>query len=100
MEVPDNQAAQRFFHGTRANLKPGDLIEAGYHSNYGQRKKELLIRNDAQELVRSYNGLAETAYIARLAQEIVALEFGWGLQTQACPVRHGHPAEKRSPVCK
>ncbi len=28
-----------FYHGTRADLKPGDLIEAGYASNYGQRKK-------------------------------------------------------------
>ncbi len=27
------------YHGTRADLKPGDLIEPGYHSNYGQRKK-------------------------------------------------------------
>lgn len=28
-----------YYHGTRANLKPGDLIEAGYNSNYGSRKK-------------------------------------------------------------
>lgn len=28
-----------FFHGTRADLKPGDLIEPGYRSNYGQGKK-------------------------------------------------------------
>ncbi len=27
-----------FYHGTRAALKPGDLIAAGYSSNYGQRK--------------------------------------------------------------
>jgi hypothetical protein len=26
-----------FFHGTKANLKPGDLIKAGYNSNYGKR---------------------------------------------------------------
>ena len=30
---------QRFYHGTKADLKPGDLIEPGYHSNYGQWKK-------------------------------------------------------------
>lgn len=30
--------AQTYFHGTRADLKPGDLIEAGFNSNYGQRK--------------------------------------------------------------
>jgi Rifampin ADP-ribosyl transferase len=26
-----------FFHGTKANLKHGDLIKAGYKSNYGKR---------------------------------------------------------------
>lgn len=30
--------AQTYFHGTKAELKIGDLIEAGYNSNYGQRK--------------------------------------------------------------
>lgn len=29
----------KFYHGTKANLKLGDFIEAGFHSNYGQRKK-------------------------------------------------------------
>jgi rifampin ADP-ribosylating transferase len=27
------------YHGTRAELKPGDLIKAGYNSNYGERAK-------------------------------------------------------------
>jgi hypothetical protein len=27
------------YHGTRADLKPGDLIEPGYNSNYGKRTK-------------------------------------------------------------
>jgi hypothetical protein len=31
--------AKRFYHGTRADLKPGDLIAAGYSSNYGARKQ-------------------------------------------------------------
>ena len=30
--------AQTYFHGTKANLSVGDLIEAGYNSNFGQRK--------------------------------------------------------------
>jgi rifampin ADP-ribosylating transferase len=30
--------AQTYFHGTKAELKLGDLIEAGFNSNYGQRK--------------------------------------------------------------
>ncbi|MBD2311137.1 NAD(+)--rifampin ADP-ribosyltransferase [Desertifilum sp. FACHB-1129] len=28
----------KLYHGTRTDLKPGDSIEAGYHSNYGQRQ--------------------------------------------------------------
>jgi hypothetical protein len=30
--------AQTYFHGTKADLKIGDLIEPGYNSNYGQKK--------------------------------------------------------------
>lgn len=28
-----------FYHGTKADLKQGDLLEPGYSSNYGERKK-------------------------------------------------------------
>src|SRR5687767_6086172 len=34
---------QTYFHGTKADLKIGDLIEAGYSSNYGQRKNSKFI---------------------------------------------------------
>lgn len=27
---------QTYFHGTKADMKMGDLIEVGFHSNYGQ----------------------------------------------------------------
>ncbi|HRF99482.1 MAG: NAD(+)--rifampin ADP-ribosyltransferase [Bacteroidia bacterium] len=30
--------AQTYFHGTKAHLQLGDLIEPGFNSNYGQRK--------------------------------------------------------------
>lgn len=30
--------AQTYFHGTKADLKVGDLIAVGFNSNYGQRK--------------------------------------------------------------
>ncbi|MEZ4686040.1 MAG: NAD(+)--rifampin ADP-ribosyltransferase, partial [Bacteroidia bacterium] len=30
--------AQTYFHGTKADLNIGDYIEAGYNSNFGQRK--------------------------------------------------------------
>src|SRR5688500_1473974 len=39
MTARNDTIAAPFYHGTRAALKPGDLIEAGYSSNYGQRKK-------------------------------------------------------------
>jgi hypothetical protein len=35
----DDLGSQRFYHGTRADLKPGDLIEPGYASNFGKRKE-------------------------------------------------------------
>lgn len=28
----------RFYHGTKVDLKPGDLLEPGFNSNYGSRK--------------------------------------------------------------
>ena len=31
--------SQQFYHGTKSNLKPGDLIKPGFISNYGKRKK-------------------------------------------------------------
>jgi Rifampin ADP-ribosyl transferase len=32
-------STQRFYHGTKANLNPGDLIKPGFKSNYSKRKK-------------------------------------------------------------
>jgi hypothetical protein len=31
-------AKEKFYHGTKADLKPGDLIAPGFNSNYGKRK--------------------------------------------------------------
>ena len=39
METTHNLSLQKFYHGTKANLKQGDLIEPGFNSNYGKRKK-------------------------------------------------------------
>ncbi|HEY8934897.1 MAG TPA: NAD(+)--rifampin ADP-ribosyltransferase [Cyclobacteriaceae bacterium] len=38
-ETTNNHTSEEFYHGTKANLKQGDLIEVGYNSNYGQRNK-------------------------------------------------------------
>lgn len=39
MAVIDAPSSQQYFHGTRADLRPGELIEAGRNSNFGKRKK-------------------------------------------------------------
>ena len=39
MIITDTQDTTPFYHGTKRDLKPGDLIQAGYASNYGKRKK-------------------------------------------------------------
>ncbi len=33
-----NLNSEKFYHGTKANLKQGDLIGPGFSSNYGKRK--------------------------------------------------------------
>ena len=43
MVAIDDLSSQRYYHGTKADLKPGDLIEPGYSSNYGKRKKAAYI---------------------------------------------------------
>jgi Rifampin ADP-ribosyl transferase len=39
MSAIDDLSSGPFYHGTKADLKKGDLIEPGYNSNYGERKK-------------------------------------------------------------
>jgi CRISPR-associated endonuclease Csn1 len=48
------------------------------------KKVQLLLREDAPELVERYTALAETAWISKLARTIVSLFFGWknGIDTQ------------------
>ena len=36
-------AARTYYHGTKADLKAGDLIEAGRISNYGKRKRAAFV---------------------------------------------------------
>jgi hypothetical protein len=39
----DDLSSQRFYHGTRADLKPGDLIKPGHTSNFGKRNKTVYV---------------------------------------------------------
>ena len=43
MTATDEMIPQQFYHGTRADLKPGDLIVPGYNSNYGKRNKAVYV---------------------------------------------------------
>jgi Rifampin ADP-ribosyl transferase len=38
MSAIASRFSQSFFHGTRADLKPGDLIVVGYQSNFAEAK--------------------------------------------------------------
>ena len=35
--------SDRYYHGTKADLKPGDLIAAGHNSNFGSGKKAAFV---------------------------------------------------------
>ena len=37
--MSDDSDGGPFFHGTKADLQPGDLLEPGYSSNYGERRR-------------------------------------------------------------
>ena len=39
MESAKDLSSQTFYHGTKANMKQGDLIEPGFNSNFGKGKK-------------------------------------------------------------
>ena len=42
-EPASDLSSQRLYLGTKANLKPGDLVAAGYSSNYGQQKQAVYV---------------------------------------------------------
>ena len=43
MEAPIDINSQKFYHGTKADLKQGDLISPGFNSNFGKGKKALYV---------------------------------------------------------
>ncbi|MCX2473996.1 NAD(+)--rifampin ADP-ribosyltransferase [Pedobacter sp. MC2016-05] len=42
-ETINTEFIQTFFHGTKGDLKLGDLIKVGLNSNYGQQKEARFI---------------------------------------------------------
>jgi hypothetical protein len=43
MAIIDEPNLEQLYHGTKADLKPGDLIVPGYNSNYGARRKAVYV---------------------------------------------------------
>lgn len=43
MAIIDDVNSTPFYHGTKADLRPGDLLSPGYSSNYGKRKKAAFV---------------------------------------------------------
>ena len=43
MTASDALDSPRFYHGTKADLKPGELIAPGYRSNYGARRQAAFV---------------------------------------------------------
>ena len=39
IKYANDPGSQKFYHGAKANMKQGELIEPGFNSNYGQRNK-------------------------------------------------------------
>ena len=39
IESSNDLNSEKFYHGSKANLKQGDLIEPGFNSNFGQKNK-------------------------------------------------------------
>lgn len=43
MAIIEDPSAEPLYHGTKASLSPGDLIQAGYSSNYGAGKSAAFV---------------------------------------------------------
>ncbi|MDQ1086407.1 NAD(+)--rifampin ADP-ribosyltransferase [Siphonobacter sp. SORGH_AS_1065] len=43
MNLNTESTTKSYYHGTKADLKTGDLIQPGFHSNYGKRNKAKFI---------------------------------------------------------
>jgi CRISPR/Cas system Type II protein with McrA/HNH and RuvC-like nuclease domain len=60
-------------------------IESLRQKGLSGKKAKILVAMDEksyEKALDTYTGLAETSYIARLSQEVMAFYFGWGLQVE------------------
>ena len=83
-ELKGDRVPYVWFHEDRAKEWEAYCGRVFKHAKGLRRRKiDLMLRADAASLVGSkYTALAETAWIAKLAQTIVRLHFGWPLDHQ------------------
>lgn len=64
-----------------SNLKEVGSQTSAQNGGLSDKKMELLTSNQAVELEQRRNDLQATAYLEKLAQQIAAFHFGWGVNT-------------------
>lgn len=75
-EAKDEQTPFQWKHGRDGWDGYKQIVER-HATTLRNKKVQLLLREDAPELVSRYTALAETAWISKLAQTIASLYFGW-----------------------
>lgn len=82
-EAKDQQTPFQWWHNNQSQKAPA-ISWDGYKklvdscaTSLRNKKVQLLLREDAPELVERYTALAETAWVSKLAQTIASLFFGW-----------------------
>lgn len=60
MSALDNLNPQQFYHGTAAELKPGEMVTPGHESDWYQRSSSVFATDDLS-IARTYAGYAADA---------------------------------------
>jgi CRISPR-associated endonuclease Csn1 len=82
-DAKGNRTPYEWFMAERRDQWDAYVARVKQHGTALRAKKvRLLTQPDAAEQVRRYTSLAETAYIAKLAQTLVALHFNWPIRSQ------------------
>jgi len=77
-EAKDDRTPYEWFHQEMPDKWDAYVNRVRARATHLRNKKvQLLISPNAAELAERYTALAETAWIAKLAQTIVGLQFGW-----------------------
>ena len=79
-----------FYHGTKADLKIGDLIKVGYSSNYGERKANFVYKTATMMLQyggRTAIGKELVAFILQNQQVNLKMIPSYGQEVPGNPTR-------------